>query len=165
MSTSIVIRAFQKSDYPSCAKIYGDGINTGVATFETEVPDWEKWDTKYLKPCRFVAAVNDVVVGWVALTPFSDRAVYSGVAEVTLYISKEFRGQGIGKMLLEHLNTESEAQGFWTLQAKIFPQNSASISLFTNCGFRKVGVRESLGMRDGVWHDNVLLERRKKEEY
>lgn len=156
------IRPFQPSDYEACARIYGDGIATGIATFETKVPSWPKWDEKFIKTSRFVAEFDEEILGWIALTPFSTREVYRGVAEVTLYIAEEARGKGIGRMLLEHLIPESEKDSFWTLQAKIFPQNVASLSLFTNCGFRKVGVREKIAMRDGIWYDNVLLEHRRK---
>ncbi|WP_299217013.1 GNAT family N-acetyltransferase [uncultured Dokdonia sp.] len=154
------IRLFQKEDYAACAKIYKEGMDTGIATFETIVPDWEVWDAKFLFQCRFVAEVDNTVLGWCALSPFSSRKVYSGVAEVTIYIASEAQGMGIGKKLLEQLVTESEGAGFWTLQARIFPENIASIKLHEKCGFRVVGTREKLGMRDGVWYDNVLLERR-----
>lgn len=154
------IRLFQKEDYVACAKIYKEGMDTGIATFETIVPDWEVWDAKFLSQCRFVAEAEDTVLGWCALSPFSSRKVYSGVAEVTIYIASEAQGMGIGKKLLEQLVTESEGAGFWTLQARIFPENIASIKLHEKCGFRVVGTREKLGMRDGVWYDNVLLERR-----
>ncbi len=156
------IESFSKEDYPRCAIIYQEGMSSGIATFEINVPDWEDWDAKYLKPCRFVYKNEGVVMGWCALTPFSSREVYKGVAEVTIYIAREMHGKGIGKYLLDHLILESEKAGFWTLQAKIFTQNSASIRLHEKCGFKIVGVRKKLGMRDGFWHDNVLMERRSK---
>lgn len=158
--TKTQIRLFQKEDYSACAKIYKTGMDTGIATFETNVPDWDAWNAKFLPQCRFVAEANQEVVGWCALTPFSSREVYKGVAEVTIYIAPEARGMGVGKMLLQQLIVESERAGFWTLQAKIFAVNTASIKLHENCGFRIVGTREKLGMRDGVWYDNVLLEKR-----
>lgn len=164
MITGINIRDFQKQDFPACAKIYQEGLDTSIATFETVVPSWEQWNAKFLKQCHYVAKSEEVVLGWIALTPFSSREVYRGVAEVTLYIREDARGKGVGKALLEHLIVASEAAGFWTLQAKIFPQNISSLRLFEKCGFRKVGVREKLGMRDGVWYDNVLMERRAKVE-
>lgn len=161
----MIIRPLLKEDYTHCAQIYQDGLDTGMATFETIVPDWVSWDVKFLKQCRFVAIKEEVILGWVALTPFSTREVYKGVAEVTLYISKTARGKGIGRALLMAVIKESERAGFWTLQAKIFAQNEASIALFQKCGFRIVGVREKLAMRDGIWHDNVLLERRSELFY
>lgn len=156
------IRSFKKEDYPSCAKIYKEGMATGIATFETKTPDWETWDVKFLASCRFVAETKGVIVGWCALSPFSSREVYRGVAEVTIYIAAETQQKGIGKQLLQHLITESETSGFWTLQARIFTENVGSIRLHETCGFRQVGIRKKLGMRDGVWYDNVLLERRNK---
>ncbi len=156
------IRLFQKKDYSACAKIYKTGMDTGIATFETKVPNWEKWNTKFLPQCRFVAETDQNVVGWCALSPFSSREVYRGVAEVTIYIAEKVQQKGIGKQLLQHLIIESERAGFWTLQARVFTENVASIKLHENYGFREVGVREKLGQRDGVWYDNVLLERRSR---
>ena len=164
MIAKVHIRLFQKEDYSACAKIYKTGMETGIATFETNVPDWEQWNAKFLAQCRFVAEADHKVVGWSALSPFSSRNVYSGVAEITIYIAPEAQGMGIGKELLQHLVRESEHAGFWTLQAKIFPENTTSIKLHEKCGFRVVGTREKLGMRDGIWYDNVLLERRKKND-
>lgn len=162
MIPQVYIRNFQKEDYSACAKIYKAGMETGIATFETEVPDWDAWDAKFLKQCRFVAEADQTILGWCALSWFSSRTVYKGVAEVTIYIAKEAQQKGIGKQLLQHLVLESEHAGFWTLQAKIFPQNVASIKLHEKCDFRQVGIREKLGMRDGTWYDNVLLERRSR---
>jgi len=156
------IRSLQKEDFAACAKIYKAGMATGVATFETKVPGWETWNAKFLELCRFVAEIDTTIVGWCALSPFSTRDVYRGVAEVTIYIASEAQQKGIGKLLLEHLIAESEISGFWTLQARIFTENTASIVLHEKCGFRQVGVREKLGQRDGVWYNNVLLERRSK---
>ena len=138
-------------------------MDTGIATFETKVPNWEKWNTKFLPQCRFVAEVDQEVLGWCALSPFSSREVYRGVAEVTIYIAEKAQHKGIGKLLLKHLVAESERAGFWTLQARIFTENIASIKLHEKCGFRQVGIREKLGMRNGVWYDNVLLERRSQK--
>lgn len=161
--SDIQIRSFQKEDYSACAKIYKVGMDTGIATFETKVPDWEKWNTKFLSQCRFVAEANLSIIGWCALSPFSTREVYKGVAEVTIYIAEKAQKKGIGKLLLQHLVKESEILGFWTLQARIFTENTASIVLHEKCGFRKVGIREKLGQRDGIWYDNILLERRSKK--
>lgn len=158
MKEKLDIRALTEMDYPLCSKIYEQGLKTGIATFETEVPDWKTWDKKFLKQCRFIAQSNGVVVGWIALTPFSSRDVYKGVAEVSLYVAQSQRSTGVGSTLLKHIIHNSV--NFWTLQAKIFPQNKRSIHLFLNNGFREVGVREKIAMRDGVWYDNILFERR-----
>ncbi|MEZ5043900.1 MAG: N-acetyltransferase family protein [Saprospiraceae bacterium] len=159
--THIHIRPLLSSDWPTVNAIYMQGIATGIATFETQAPaSWDIWDEKYLATCRFVAVIHNMVVGWIALTPFSKREVYRGVAEISLYVADQHRGQGIGKLLLQHLIQASELAGFWTLQSAIFATNSASIQLHLQLGFRLVGVREKIAMRDGIWHDNVLLERR-----
>jgi len=156
----IILRSLNPNDWPTISKIYAEGIATGIATFETEVPTWEIWDNKFIKHCRIVAVQNDNVEGFAVLSLVSQRKVYSGVAEVTLYVAKDCWGKGIGKKLLMELINLSEAHGFWTLQAGIFPENVASIKLHENCGFRLVGVREKIGQRDGKWYDNHLMERR-----
>lgn len=161
--SDIQIRNFQKEDYSACAKIYKAGMDTGIATFETNVPNWEKWNTKFLSHCRFVAEIDTTIIGWCALSPFSAREVYKGVAEVTIYIAEEAQQKGVGTLLLQQLISESEKAGFWTLQARIFTENTASIVLHEKCGFKKVGIREKLGQRDGIWYDNVLLERTSKK--
>ncbi len=148
------------SDWPSVAAIYLEGIRTGNATFQTESPTWEDWDNAHLPSCRLVAIVGNSVAGWAALIPVSSRRVYAGVAEESVYVSEKFRGHGIGLALLEKLVTESEAEGFWTLQAGIFPENIGSIRIHEKCGFRVLGRRERIGQMGGVWRDTLLLERR-----
>ena len=148
------------SDFSSVATIYKKGIATGITTFETKVPDWESWNQKYNECCRFVVEKNNIVVGWCALNKVSKRKVYKGVAEDTIYIDSDFQGKHWGRLLLRHLISESEREGFWTLQAAIFPQNKSSISLHISCGFRVIGVRKKIAQRDGIWYDNILIERR-----
>lgn len=154
------IRPLIASDFSSVATIYKKGIATGITTFETKVPDWESWNQKYNECCRFVVEKNNIVVGWCALNKVSKRKVYKGVAEDTIYIDSVFQGKHWGRLLLKHLISESEREGFWTLQAAIFPQNKSSISLHISCGFRVIGVREKIAQRDGIWYDNILIERR-----
>ena len=137
-----------------------EGIATGNATFEQEAPGWEKWDAGKLTVCRLVARLDGEIVGWAALGPASGRPVYRGVAEVSVYVASRFRGHGVGRDLLARLVAESEAAGLWTLQAGIFPENTASIRLHQSAGFRIVGTREKLGEMNGVWRDVVLMERR-----
>jgi len=149
-----------KADWSYVSKIYLEGIQTEMATFETQVPSWEKWDEKYIHTCRLIAEINEEVTGFIVLSKISKRNVYNGVAEVSIYISEMFQKQKIGQTLLNSLITESEKKGFWTLQANIFPQNKASINLFLKCGFRKVGLREKIGKLNQKWYDNYLLERR-----
>ena len=162
MSDPIIIRELKENDYPFVKEIYEQGIATKNATFETTAPDWEEWNKKYMNVCRFVAVQNSVVVGWAALTAVSGRCVYAGVCEVSVYIHNDQKGKGIGKQLLEKLITSSEANEIWTLQAGIFPENSTSIKIHLDLGFREVGRREKIGRMDGVWRDTVLLERRSK---
>jgi len=158
----INIRELEPKDWQDVKNIYLEGIATGQATFQTEAPSWEDWDEGHLKNLRYVAVNSDEVAGWIALTPISGRCVYAGVAEVSIYISSQFRGQKVGFQLLQHLITESEIQGLWTLQAGIFPENEASLALHQKLGFRIVGLREKLGKQNGVWRDVNLLERRSR---
>jgi L-amino acid N-acyltransferase YncA len=154
------ITAIRSDDWPAVRNIYSEGIATGNATFETETPEWTKWDQGHLQDCRLVARNTVQVLGWAALSAVSGRRVYSGVAEVSVYVAGEGRGRGVGKALLQSLIEQSELSGIWTLQASIFPENAPSIALHKSCGFREVGVRQKLGQRDGIWRDVVLLERR-----
>ena len=140
--------------------IYLQGIATKQATFQTTAPDWEEWNTSHLPNLRYVAIVEDSIAGWSALTPVSGRCVYAGVTEVSIYVHRDFRAQGIGQALLQKLITESEKENIWTLQAGIFPENLSSIRLHEKLGFRKIGYREKIGKLDGVWRDTILLERR-----
>jgi phosphinothricin acetyltransferase len=150
----------EPSDWPEVRVIYEEGIATGYATFETSSPDWESWNAKHLQAGRLVARSDGMVLGWVALSPVSSRCVYSGVAEVSIYVATGFRGQSVGKFLLRAVVAASEEAGIWTLQAGIFPENLASIALHKASGFREVGVRMRLGQLAGVWRDVMLLERR-----
>ncbi len=140
--------------------VYEEGLATGDATFETEAPAWEPWDASHVHACRLVALSGGRVAGWAALSRVSAREVYRGVAEVSVYVGRDFRGRGLGRALLSALVRESEAAGFWTLQASIFPENVASLALHRSCGFREVGRRERVGRLGGRWRDTVLLERR-----
>lgn len=142
--------------------VYTEGLATGDATFETEAPVWERWDASHHEFCRLVALEGARVAGWAALSSVSTRNAYAGVAEVSVYVGTEFRGMGAGRLLLSALIDGSEAEGIWTLQASIFPENAASIELHRACGFREVGRRERIAQRDGRWRDTVLLERRSR---
>jgi len=154
------IATLESSDWDEVRSIYLEGIRTGQATFETEAPDWQKWDASHLRSCRLVARVGRVIVGWAALSLVSSRAVYRGVAEVSVYVGENFRGKGLGLLLLGALIECSEAHGVWTLQAGILAENESSLALHRKCGFREVGRRERIGQLNGVWRDVVLLERR-----
>ncbi|MGP1909866.1 N-acetyltransferase family protein [Metabacillus sp. JX24] len=141
-------------------EIYLEGIATGNATFETNAPSWEDWDSSHSKECRLVAEHGGVVLGWAALSPVSGRCVYAGVADVSIYIGSAYKGKGIGTALLRSIIDLSEQEGFWTLQAGIFPENTSSLKLHEKAGFRRIGVREKIGKMNGVWRDVVFLERR-----
>ncbi len=140
--------------------IYLEGLATRQASFETTAPDWDAWDASHLEDPRLVAVEAGEVLGWAALSPVSRRAVYRGVAEVSVYVAAHARGRGIGRLLLEAMVKESEALGFWTLQASIFPENTPSIRLHESCGFRMVGRRRRIAQHYGAWRDTVILERR-----
>ena len=148
-------------DWPVVRAIFEAGIATGDATFELAAPDWEAWDKSHLPEHRLVARDTDGdVLGWAALSPVSDRCVYGGVAESSVYVAAEARGGGVGRSLLNALVQRAEASGIWTIQTGIFPENTASLTLHEACGFRVVGVRERIGKHHGRWRDVVFLERR-----
>jgi phosphinothricin acetyltransferase len=156
----ITIQNLKKRHWPVVRRIYQEGIDTGNATFQQVSPAWEEWDTGHDKNCRLVALVKDEVVGWAALSPVSQRCVYAGVCEVSVYVANEARGKGVGKLLLQKLIEESEEKGIWTLQAGIFPENTGSLLLHKKLGFREIGFREKIGQMNGVWRDVLLLEKR-----
>lgn len=160
---SLAIEPMRPEDWEAVRAIFVEGIATGHATFETSPPTREVWDADHLKKGRFVAraAPGGEVLGWGALTPVSGRCVYAGVAEISLYVAARARGRGVGRAILEAMIAFSERDGIWTLQAGIFPENTASLAVHRRCGFREVGRRERLGrMKDGTWRDVILLERR-----
>ena len=146
--------------WPTVREIYLAGIATGNATFETGVPEWDEWDAKHLGFARLVALVDREVKGWAALSAVSTRKVYQGVAENSVYVAPAAKGLGLGRLLLERLIAESEANGIWTLQNSIFPENIASIRLHRSCGFREVGHRERIAQLNGVWRNTIFMERR-----
>jgi L-amino acid N-acyltransferase YncA len=165
------VAPMRPEDWPAVREIYREGIASGNATFETEPPDWQKWDGSHRQDCRIVvreAVVEKVasgvlhprLLGWAALSPVSSRRVYAGVAEVSVYVAAAQRGAGVGRALLQALVDESERHGIWTLQAGIFPENVASVKLHAACGFREVGVRRRIGKMGSAWRDVLLLERR-----
>ena len=156
----VLLRRMTAGDWPRVRAIYEEGIATGDATFQTEAPLWQAWDAGHLPHSRLVACQEAAVLGWAALSPVSARSVYSGVAEVSVYVAAQAPGRGLGRALLQRLVAESEEHGIWTLQAGIFPENQASVVLHERCGFRLVGRRERLGQMHGRWRDVLLLERR-----
>jgi len=158
----LIIRTINIKDWHHVSEIYKQGIETGNATFEIKVPSWEEWNSKYLPFCRLGAEIQNELAGWAALLPVSARDAYQGAAEVSVYISTEHTGKGIGTKLLNELVKASESAGIWSLQAGIFPENTASINLHKSCGFRKVGYREKIGKLNGIWRNTLIFERRSK---
>jgi L-amino acid N-acyltransferase YncA len=157
---ALKIRDLRPGDWPEVAGIYAAGVRSRNATFETAVPAWDEWNAQHLARPRLAAVEASAVVGWAALSPVSARPCYAGVAEDSVYVTPGRQGRGVGRALLEEVVARSEAEGIWTLQTSIFPENRASLALHLRCGFRVVGVRERIARLDGVWRDTVLLERR-----
>ena len=156
----MVVRTLAAADWPDVARIYGEGLATRVATFETEVPSWEMWNGVHLPAPRLVAERDGAVVGWVAVSPVSRRPAYRGVVEHSIYVDSAARRTGVGKTLLEALVVEAPAQRIWTIQTSVIDSNEASIRLHEGLGFRVVGRRERIAQLDGAWLDTLLLELR-----
>lgn len=156
----ITIRKMIPLDWTQIKEIYIEGIKTKNATFETEAPTYEKWMESAHPECHLVVEEDDKVLAWAKVLFTSARPVYAGVGEVSIYVHPSAKGKGVGGKLLQELIIMSEQQGFWTLKAVIFPENRASIKLHEKCGFRVVGIHEKMGRMDGIWRDNVVLERR-----
>jgi L-amino acid N-acyltransferase YncA len=159
-AADVVVVSFEAAHWAEARRIYLEGIATRNATFETTAPPWEAWNGAHLPDLRVVALHQDAVIGWAALSPVSGCCVYGGVAEESVYVAESARGRGVGRRLLEDVIRRSEAAGIWTIQTGIFPENEPSLRLHERVGFQLVGVRERIGMLDGVWRDVVLLERR-----
>ncbi len=154
------LETIHKDNFQDLLKIYKEGQATGLATFETALPSWESWDASHLRFGRIALLDNTTMQAWAALSPVSKRHAYRGVAEISIYVAAKARAKGLGKHLLQELINQSEENQIWTLQAAIFNNNIASIRLHENCGFRKIGLRKKIAQRDGVWFDNILMERR-----
>ena len=155
------IREMLPQDERRVLEIFQQGIDSRIATFDTELPSAEEWNTSFFNECRWVLE-NDsnLIIGWCALKPVSKRACFKGVAEVSIYFDQQYLGKGLGTLLLKKLITDSEHHGFWTLQSNIFPENEVSIKFHQKNGFRMVGTRKKVGMLHGVWKDLVMLEKR-----
>jgi L-amino acid N-acyltransferase YncA len=163
---NIIIDEMRENDWPEVAAIYQEGIDTGNATFaKTPPPSWNEWCKSKINTCSIVAREESKMLGWAAVSPVSERCVYKGVAEVSIYVGNNSAGKGIGSKLMQNLIEVCEENGIWTLQAGIFPENKASINLHIKYGFRIVGLREKLGKMEfgefkNMWRDVLLLERR-----
>jgi L-amino acid N-acyltransferase YncA len=154
------IQSMHPNHWPDVKRIYEEGIATGNATFQTTAPEWDEWDNSHIQSSRLIAVDSGQIIGWAALTPVSSRCVYAGVAEVSVYVDSNARGNGVGKKLLQRLIENSESNKFWTLQAGIFPENKASIRIHEENGFRLIGTREKIGQMKAIWRDTIFLERR-----
>lgn len=155
------IVAMEEAHREGVLRVYAEGIATGNATFETEVPDWQNFLASRLAAHRWVAlGPEGRALGWVACSAVSSRPVYSGVVEHSVYVSAAARGGGVGRALLAELVESTEAAGVWTIQSGIFPENAASLALHASLGFRRVGIREREGQQAGKWRDVVMVERR-----
>jgi L-amino acid N-acyltransferase YncA/DNA-binding transcriptional ArsR family regulator len=160
LPADVSLRALEEHDWTAVRRIYGEGIATGNATFETETPTRRTLEGKWLGGHRWVAEIDGTLAGWAAITPVSSRDCYAGVGETSVYVGEGFRGRGVGKALLHRQVTAADAAGLWTLQTSIFPENRASIGLHHSAGFRTLALRERIAQHHGVWRDTVLLERR-----
>ena len=152
VEASVVVADLRPEHWPEVVRIYAEGIATGDATFETEVPSWERWDAAHVREHRFVALRDGEVVGWVAAGAVSDRCVYAGVVEHSVYVAEAARGQGVGRALLEALIASTESAGIWTIQSGIFPENTASLRLHERVGFEVVGRRRRIGKLESACH-------------
>jgi L-amino acid N-acyltransferase YncA/DNA-binding transcriptional ArsR family regulator len=161
LPADVTVRALEPRDWAAVRRIYAEGITTGHATFETEVPDRRDLDRTWLPDHRWVADLDGQVVGWTALRATSTRPVYSGVAESSIYVGDGHRGRGVGTALIHRQVCAADEAGLWTLQTSIFPENRASIALHHSAGYRTLGVRERIGRHHETWRDTVFLERRR----
>ena len=157
-----MIRKMEHADAAAVLDIYTYGLRTRNATFETQVPTWEKWNQSHLIHSRLVCIANNKIVGWTALSKVSSRSVYQGVCEISVYIAENLLGRGFGTKLLKAVIDSSEKNGIWTIFTSLFPENIASVRMHENCRFRKIGTRERIATLDGIWRDTVIMERRSK---
>ncbi len=158
------IRSPFLAEWDSMRKIYIEGIRTGNATFETEsdIKNGVAWFASKIKGSILVAQEDSIIVGWATLSAVSERCVYSGVAEISVYVAGNHQGKGIGSNLLQKLIEFAENNNIWTLQAGVFAENVSSRKLLEKYGFRIIGKREKLGKLNDIWRDVLLMERRSK---
>lgn len=164
LPVDVTTRAMVDDDLPRVRAIYAEGIATRMATFETEVPTLADLADKWLPGHRWVAEHDGQVVGWTAINPVSERECYAGVGETSVYVTESARGRGVGKALLFRQVNEADANGLWTLQTSIFPENRASLALHHSAGYRTLAVRPRIAQLDGEWRDTVFLERRRSSD-
>ena len=159
-----IIDIMKQEDWQQVRSIYREGIGTGNSTFEADAPDWDKWDSAHLQEHLLVIREGNTILAWAALSPVSARSVYSGVAELSVYVAAAHRRKGIGTALLNATIDSTEKAGLWTLQGGIFPENTPSLRLVKKHGFKEIGRREKIGKMtygdlSGTWRDVILVER------
>ena len=160
---AIHIEAMTADDWPDVRRIYAEGIATADASLEREAPDWHHFDHSHRPDCRFVARPEPggPILGWTALSAYSARRAYLGVAWESVYVGADARGHGVGRALLEALIPASEAAGLWSLFAGVLAENAPSLALHERVGFERVGTQRQIGQDAlGRWRDVVLLQRR-----
>jgi len=156
-----MIREMTKNDWPRVSAIYQQGIDSGIATFTTTCPTYEEWDLSHAKECRFVFEDQGIVAGWIAVSPTSQRCVYKGCVEMSIYIDKNYQHKGIGEKLVKHLIKEAPVAGFWSIYSAIISINKASYNLHKKCAFREIGYRERIAKdKFGNWQNTTLFEMR-----
>lgn len=159
---NFVADKMRREDFDEIIRIYEQGIQTGISTFQTKAPTYEEWDEGHIKECRLVVRGEKKILGWASLSKIFQREVYNGLLELSIYIDEEARGKGVGKALLKSLIKESENHEIWSLQSLIIKENKSSIALHEKCGFRQVGYWQRAGKmtNDNLWYDVVIMERR-----
>ena len=156
----VEFRNFKDTDWDQVQHIYQLGIDTGIATFEESPPAMLKdWKEKINEELAFVCEIDNVIAGWVTLNKVSNRSVYKGVGEVSIYIHPDYKRKNIGSQLYNYFERKAKEAGYWTIQAQLFTTNLPSKALFDSLGFREVGIRKNIGMLNGEWVDNFLLEK------
>tara|TARA_Y100001970_G_scaffold174615_1_gene213087 strand:+ start:254 stop:763 length:510 start_codon:yes stop_codon:yes gene_type:complete len=161
MSDEVNFRNIKSTDWPEIEAIFQHGIISGNATFEHETGNWDNWDQIHCKEARVLAFLGGQTIGWAALKPVSQRKAYRGVVESRIYIAEDYKQKGVGSKLLNELIVQSEAAGYWTLEAFIFPENEASIILHKKHNYELIGIRKKIGVtHDGIFRDVMLFERR-----
>ncbi len=160
VSANLAVRPAATTDCAAIARIYNQGIDARIATFETRyrsVAEIEAWlGTRH--PV-IVVTRDDEVVGFASTSTYRPRECYAGIAEYSVYVANDAQGIGAGRIALEALIAAAEAAGFWKLVSRIFPENVASLVLARKVGFREVGTYEKHAQLDGVWKDVVIVER------
>lgn len=158
---TVTVRTLESTDGMKVLAIYAEALKGPDATFDTNVPTWTEWNRVHLPAHRLVAVEEPKkILGWTALSKFSERREYAGVVECHTFVRADSQRRGVGTKLLAALIAATETQGLWTVQAHVFPENTAGLALHRKAGFEVVGTRARMGRHRGRWRDVLLLERR-----